>query len=719
MREEIYSKEYNQDALAKSLVHMLKERFAENDGLILYKFPVIKEMDKPLIRPDLFIVMPGTGVFQIFCGELTEQNERSFAQLCKDADRADSFVFAALIKQKEFQKSKRSLKFEIFTLKYLPMMKHSDEEEMIFASPEDLGDYIADFVGECHSFSQNIADSVIANLEAATATIKPKERIIAKEDTDTKAYILKYIETQIAKFDDKQRMAALTLNDGPQRIRGLAGSGKTIILCLKAAYLHLLYPDKRIVYTFYTKSLYEYIHQLITRFYLKISDGQLPDFEEGILIMHAWGGKNVPGVYYEVCKANDIRARNYGELRSFPDPFDAACKEFIRKTQYTPCKEYDFIIMDEAQDFPASFYQLCRSVVKDDHIIWGYDELQNIFNVKIQNVKETFRNQFDNEGIDLESKSQNLYEINDIVLPKSYRNVKEILVAAIAVGFGIYNDKLVQSLESNEHWGDFGFKVLEGDCLREEDVIIVRPDENSPLAIPEDLDKKDIIEIYSAKNYNDEIDYVCNSIAEAIRDDKLRPDDIAVISLDDRYASDYCDSIQKELADRGIATNNLQDKNYVKGFSLENYVTLSTVYKAKGNEAAMVFVVGCDVFDSEKDSRIMRNKVFTAFTRAKVWLRISGLKLEDSILCRELNMLREYQYELHFRNISSYKLDRDWKKTREDMERHKRFEEGMQKLMYSTGITDAEAYKILKQMNTGQKAMMMRETGKYGNEEDE
>ena len=38
----------------------------------------------------------------------------------------------------------------------------------------------------------------------------------------------------------------------------------------------------------------------------------------------------------------------------------------------------------------------------------------------------------------------------------------------------------------------------------------------------------------------------------------------------------------------------------------------------------MVFVIGCDVFEDKKDSRIMRNKVFTAFTRAKIWLRISG-----------------------------------------------------------------------------------------------
>ena len=45
---------------------------------------------------------------------------------------------------------------------------------------------------------------------------------------------------------------------------------------------------------------------------------------------------------------------------------------------------------------------------------------------------------------------------NDIVLPKCYRNPKEILVTAHAIGFGIYNDILLQSLENNSHWNDYG-----------------------------------------------------------------------------------------------------------------------------------------------------------------------------------------------------------------------------------------------------------------------
>lgn len=46
------------------------------------------------------------------------------------------------------------------------------------------------------------------------------------------------------------KKAAFEIPEGPQRIRGLAGSGKTIVLALKAAYLHTQYPDMKIAVTF-------------------------------------------------------------------------------------------------------------------------------------------------------------------------------------------------------------------------------------------------------------------------------------------------------------------------------------------------------------------------------------------------------------------------------------------------------------------------------------
>lgn len=62
----------------------------------------------------------------------------------------------------------------------------------------------------------------------------------------TKGLILNDIEGYIAKFDIEQKTAAIAEIEGPQRIRGLAGSGKTIVLTQKAAIYHLNHPDDTI-----------------------------------------------------------------------------------------------------------------------------------------------------------------------------------------------------------------------------------------------------------------------------------------------------------------------------------------------------------------------------------------------------------------------------------------------------------------------------------------
>jgi len=494
--------------------------------------------------------------------------------------------------------------------------------------------------------------------------------------------------------------------DGPQRIRGLAGSGKTIVLSLKAAYLHLNHPNSRIVYTFSTRSLYDYIQQLITRFYMKISDGRVPDFESGIKIMHAWGGKNVPGLYYYACMENNINtidystaSRNKGEKE---DAFSYVCSDFIKKTEYNAEKIFDFILMDEAQDFNANFYQLCRSIVKDDHLIWGYDELQNIFNVKIQNTKDTFQNEFDKTGLDLEALNDCNID-NDIVLPKSYRNIKKILMAAVSVGFGVYNNILIQSLENNNHWIDLGFEVYEGDCSKQEDVKIRRLDKNSPLKLPDTYKDDDILRHYSATNLEDEIDFVYQKILFALKQGKLREDDIAVICLDDRNNKAYLNELEMRLSESGIACNNIMDRNYVKGFSLERKITLTSVYKAKGNEAAMVFVVGCDVFEDQKDSRTMRNKIFTAFTRAKIWLCISGVNIADRCLIKELDTLKNNNYELHFKNTPHSILERDWHKQTKRVADQNEFAIQIRNLLNRKTLDTKDLHSIIDEISGGKK----------------
>ena len=81
---------------------------------------------------------------------------------------------------------------------------------------------------------------------------------------------LKAIEDQISCLDKYQSKAVIETVEGVQRIRGLAGSGKTIVLALKVAYLYTMYENKMIAVTFNSRALKGQFIQLITNFIVEI-----------------------------------------------------------------------------------------------------------------------------------------------------------------------------------------------------------------------------------------------------------------------------------------------------------------------------------------------------------------------------------------------------------------------------------------------------------------
>ena len=454
------------------------------------------------------------------------------------------------------------------------------------------------------------------------------------------------------------------------------------------------------MYTFTTKSLYDYIENLITRFYKSLSDGFTPDFDSSIIIRHSWGGENIKGVYYEACADNGVPPIDFRTAASQSGrngAFDYICQELLKQTKGALSKKYDYVLIDEAQDFKPSFYQLCRAIVKNDCLVWCYDDLQNIFQVKIQDTVSTFKNEYGAPDIDLGKLQEEYPEMdNDIVLSKSYRNPKEVLVTAHAIGFGIYNDKLIQTLQNNAHWEDLGYRVVEGNCQNGDHMVIERLPECSPLPLSKYQTKDQIIEWKSCTNIDEEVSWIADTISTSIVEEKLRADDIMVICLDDKNVRTYFEKLSRELQTKNINSHNLSNSFYEKGFAEDNCVTLSTVYKAKGNESAMVFVVGCDVVEPYKDDRTMRNKLFTAFTRSKAWLKISGLGIETSFLIREIQEVKDKNFILDFVYKDAPIIERDLSEANSKKATQRKLMEEFMEKAYEIGMTNDEIDQMMK-----------------------
>ena len=247
MEVQYFSNEYVYEAETVDLIEKINDKYKTDQGKILYKFPAIKELDKMVIKPDLLIASESMGIVVVVVDTMQNLRDKEIKQFQEKIEIIDNYIYTSLMKNRSLKRDARSLKINVVTIGYCPNLSLGLDSDNIFSSTSGIIEYIENLGAKCEG---DVLTEAIASLEQATALIKPKERILSEDDKDTKAQLLKDIETQIARFDDEQRLSALTLLNGPQRIRGLAGSGKTIILCLKAANLHMIYPDAVILYTF-------------------------------------------------------------------------------------------------------------------------------------------------------------------------------------------------------------------------------------------------------------------------------------------------------------------------------------------------------------------------------------------------------------------------------------------------------------------------------------
>ena len=83
--------------------------------------------------------------------------------------------------------------------------------------------------------------------------------------------------------------------------------------------------------------------------------------------------------------------------------------------------------------------------------------------------------------------------------------------------------------------------------------------------------------------------------------------------------------------------------------SPEGSVTFTGIYRAKGNEAGMVYVINAQDCHAEAGNLAsLRNRLFTALTRSKAWIRVLGVGGGMEELKQEYEKLKERNFELKF-----------------------------------------------------------------------
>ena len=627
-------------------------------GKLFVSFPIIKTghgprtIDAVLVSPDRGIV-----IFDLIEGS-------SLGDFPQRQDDAANALESRLRLHPELL-HRRSLKIEISTLSFAPNLRSEiSSDSYIVRTRDSLTQALLSV--ECPDYSSEtyrLALSVLENVSSIS------NRSIVREATgyNSRGYKLNRLEDSIATLGPRQSTGIVQTVAGVQRIRGLAGSGKTITLALKAAYLHALHPSWTIAVTFATRRLEWQYKSLIQKFMLE-QTGSQADWSK-LRILHAWGQQapihsDRTGIYAQYCEVTDSGYIGYEEARSrfgTGDLFEGACRETLLTTRGAKVDPlYNAILIDEAQDFSASFLRICyRLLDPDRHLTYAYDELQNLNEEALPAPEVIFeRAQSESGVIALQNTPSNALR-SDIVLPTCYRSSRPILATAHSIGFGIYrriDDKsstnLVQMFDSPKLWEDIGYKVKSGVLAEGETVRLCRTEQSSPRLLEGHSGTEDIIQFLAFSSVEEQADWLVRSIAKNLHEDELCPNDILVINPNRFTTRTELGPIRSRLYDMGISSHLTGVESYPSDASRleESSITFTSVNRAKGREAAMVYVINAhDGISNRRGLSIVRNRLFTAITRSKAWVRVLGIGHDMGLLIKEFEQLRAANFELEFR----------------------------------------------------------------------
>ena len=621
-----------------ALIRMFEDALAAKpnvSGQYFRGFPVVY-LSESNLKLNGLLCSPDLGV--VIC-HVTEE-----AQLNDDyLDSLDQIhmKFKSKLAEVKSLRINRKLHVPINTIVFCPNVQNAEEfsgEDIQFTSRiEDVTNSFMDIQWE----HPECLNALLSNIQSLSKLKNTKKRLSVEND-ESKGSVLKKLDNMLSVLDPCQLRAVLENIDGVQRIRGLAGSGKTIVLARKVAHIHSQKPDWKIAVTFNSRSLKEQFRNLIEAF----SDEDGIDWKK-IDIIHAWGGTSTKGLYYEACLAHNIPFHDLNSSKSIrkfdEEAFQSVCRNFLgNKTK--DVKLYDFILVDEAQDFSSEFLQICYSLLDENkRLVYAYDELQSLSDRSMPSPEDIWG--ADENGkpiVTFQSKEQ------DVTLDICYRNPGVVLSSAHALGFGIYHNPMIQMFDYEGLWEEIGYEVLDGKLAEGERVILGRTQKSSPSLLSGHNSIDEIINFVDFEAKKEQSEWIAQQIIKNIKEDELLLSDILVIHPDATKMRSEVGYIRGILFDAGINSSIAGVTSSPDEFFSDDSVTFTSIFRAKGNEAAMVYIMDSQYCNLSNRKAWRRNILFTAMTRTKAWLRVCGVGQLFQDLKNEFEAVKQNGFRLEF-----------------------------------------------------------------------
>lgn len=391
--------------------------------------------------------------------------------------------------------------------------------------------------------------------------------------------LLEKVKRKIVLFDAKQS-GFIYKNTNNRRIviQGMAGTGKTELLLHKLKQIYSLKDNKKIAFTCHNKVLAADMRKRIPQFFNFMKVDEQIDWDDRLHVFSSWGShyNNNSGLYSYICNFYNIPFYSYSTAGSF----DFACSKALTKLNeienYEKC--FDYIFIDESQDFTENFFKLCENISTSSIFIAG-DIFQNIYDTK---------------------KNTNINP--DYLLNNCYRTDPRTFMFAHAVGLGLY-EKPPKYWLKDKDWEACGYIIN-----KENDEYSLS---RNPIRRFEDLDE--MIPMEFIKVDIDEYENEIVNIIKNIKKDNIKviPDDICIILIGDYpkmcgFSDNLCIRIYKEF-------NWKCTKGYETKTKTDETIYISNINNIKGLEFPFVI---CVSLQSISDDIRFRNSLYMALTRS-------------------------------------------------------------------------------------------------------
>lgn len=401
---------------------------------------------------------------------------------------------------------------------------------------------------------------------------------------------------------EQQRLTNLNLDGKPRLVRGVAGSGKSFVLCnWLAKTVKRLEGGKnaRIWAVYANRSLHKLLRESVESAWSSLSEGDLfesPPFPwEKVSLLH------VRDVLTGMLPSAALK------MEDFEFDYDRAAEEFLNRQDAAELlPRCSALFIDEAQDMGPSTLRLLLSLVEqtdaDDpnsraaHIF--YDNAQNIYRRKTPKWSEF--------GLDMRGRST--------IMRESFRSTTPIAELAVNVLHRLMppdqrqdqNELLSlglieRSQRNGEEWLRVRFNQIEG--------------------------PKPIFHAFDSRN--DEIDAITRHLMQLIQEEGISPTDICVIYNGKSLVQLLESQLKPKLAEIGVELSVQTNRPFVRQ---EHTLVVTTSHSYKGYESEVVLIPGVDQYVTG-NGQILANNLYVAMTRARSLLALYGVREGSAASC--------------------------------------------------------------------------------------